>query len=137
MRAFDAVFASVFGTGDADTVRPVPEDARSIPAAPDHRAVDDRRVDRLSSAFPQRGISPAGSRASGEGEPDDDSRDLAVPVAPSDEERLRTKRFDALEPGELARLYRLMSRLEVATPVRRTRRAEHDRRGEHVDMRHT
>jgi len=137
VRAFDAVFGDVFGMGGRDTVRPVPEDARSIPAGPDHRTVEDRRVDRASSAFPQRGISPAGSRAPGEGEPDDDSRDLAVPVAPSDEERLRSKRFDALEPGELARLYRLMSRLEVATPVRRTRRAEHDRRGEHVDMRRT
>ena len=30
-----------------------------------------------------------------------------------------------------------MSRLEMATPTRRTRRAEHDRRGEHVDLRRT
>ena len=34
---------------------------------------------------------------------------------PSDEERLASKRFDALEPGELAQLYRLMARLELAT----------------------
>ena len=38
------------------------------------------------------------------------------PVAPSDEELLRSKRFDALEPGELAQLYRLMTRLEMAPP---------------------
>jgi len=137
VRAFDAVFAEVFGTGGGDTLRPVPDDARSIPAPPDDRTVDDRRVERFGSAFPQHGIAPSGSSAPAEGEPDDDGRELAVPVAPSDEERLRAKRFDALEPGELARLYRLMSRLEVATPTRRTRRADHDRRGDRVDMRRT
>jgi uncharacterized protein with von Willebrand factor type A (vWA) domain len=137
VRTFDAVFAEVFGTREGDAVRPVPADARSVPAAPDHRTVEDRRVDRLSSEFPQRGISSAGSRPPAEGEPDDDGRELAVPVVASDEERLRSKRFDALDAGELARLYHLMSRLEVATPTRRTRRAEDDRRGEHVDMRRT
>jgi uncharacterized protein with von Willebrand factor type A (vWA) domain len=50
---------------------------------------------------------------------------------------LRSKRFDALEPDELARLYRLMTRLRVATPLRRTRRAERDRHGERIDMRRT
>src|SRR5262249_39107325 len=61
--------------------------------------------------------------------------DAPVPVAASDEERLRSKHFDALDPVELAQLYRLMARLRVATPPRRTRRAERDRRGEHLDMR--
>ena len=42
----------------------------------------------------------------------------------SDEELLGSKSFDALEPHELAQLYRLMSRLELATPLRRTRRYE-------------
>ena len=60
-----------------------------------------------------------------------------MPVAASDEERLRGKRFDALEAGELAQLYRLMTRLEVATPSRRTRRAERDRHGERMDLRRT
>ena len=40
VRAFDAVFAEVFGAGDRDTVRPVPDDPRSIPAEPDHRTVE-------------------------------------------------------------------------------------------------
>ena len=137
VRAFDAVFAAVFGAGDVDTLRPVPEDAHSIPAAPDHRAVEDRRVERASSAFPQRGIAPSGSRSPGAAEPDDDGRELAVPVLASDEERLRTKRFDALEPGELARLYHLMSRIEMATPTRRTRRAARAHHGERVDLRRT
>jgi uncharacterized protein len=58
-------------------------------------------------------------------------------VSPSDEELLRAKRFDALEPGELARLYRLMAKLEVAPPLRRTRRARRDRHGERIDLRRT
>ncbi len=60
-----------------------------------------------------------------------------MPVAPSDEEVLRGKSFEALEPGELAALYRLMSRLVIATPLRRTRRARRDRHGERVDLRRT
>ena len=55
----------------------------------------------------------------------------------SDEELLAAKRFDALEPHELAQLYRLMSRLELATPVRRTRRYRKGRHGQQIDMRRT
>ena len=56
---------------------------------------------------------------------DEDAREIDVPLAmASDEERLAGKRFDSLEPHELAQLYRLMSRLELATPLRRTRRYE-------------
>ena len=53
------------------------------------------------------------------------------------EEVLRSKHFDALSPGELATLYRLMERLEMATPVRRTRRSRRDRHGKRIDMRRT
>jgi len=50
---------------------------------------------------------------------------VEVPVAlASDEERLASKSFDALEPHELAHLYQLMSRLQIVTPARRTRRYE-------------
>ena len=49
----------------------------------------------------------------------------------------RRKRFDALEPRELAQLYRLMSRLELATPLRRTRRHERGRHGRAIDLRRT
>jgi uncharacterized protein with von Willebrand factor type A (vWA) domain len=66
-----------------------------------------------------------------------DQPEVPVPVAASDEERLREKRFDALEPHELAQLYRLMTRLRVGTPERRTRRARRDRHGERIDMRRT
>ena len=35
----------------------------------------------------------------------------------SDDERLASKRFDELDARELAQLYRLMARLELATPA--------------------
>jgi len=45
--------------------------------------------------------------------------------------------FDSLSPEELTQLYRLMSRLELATPLRRTRRSEAARHGERIDLRRT
>jgi uncharacterized protein with von Willebrand factor type A (vWA) domain len=104
LKAFNAVFAAVFGGREhAD-------------------AEADREREGTPLALEDVSVSTAGSR---EGE---DVRDLEVPIAASDEEVLRQRHFDALEPGELAQLYRLMSRLEVATPRRRTRRAERQRR---------
>ncbi len=55
----------------------------------------------------------------------------------SDDEVLATRSFDGLAPHELAQLYRLMSRLQLATPLRRTRRYERGRHGQHIDMRRT
>ena len=103
VKAFDAVFAAVFGGA------PPRDDHRAVPAA-------------------HEGLRP-GER---EGE-----RVLDVPVPlPSDAEVLAEKRFDALEPHELAQLYRLMSRLRLETPQRLTRRYEHGR-GHRIDMRRT
>jgi len=50
---------------------------------------------------------------------------------------LRAKRFDALTADELAQLHRLMSKLALATPQRRTRRSERRRHGSRIDMRRT
>src|SRR5262249_60393128 len=102
-----------------------PEDAEHEPTP------DDTRVPGKAKAEG----APGGAGVSApSGREDGPEREVAVPVAASDEERLRGKRFDALEPGELALLYKLMTRIEVATPTRRTRRAERARRGEHVDL---
>jgi uncharacterized protein with von Willebrand factor type A (vWA) domain len=127
--AFDAVFASVFGAR-VDRPEVAPEDARRVPVPPDDRPAAGRRGDARDAATP---AGFAAAAPSGDGE----ARDVAAPVAASDEERLRGKRFDALEPGELAQLYRLMAELRIATPARRTRRAQRDRRGEHIDLRRT
>ncbi len=123
VRAFDAVFFDVFGgvrfTYDA------PEDERHDLAVPDDRPASEGA----------RGGAPGGaSPAPGDGEATDDAVSI-VPVVASDEERLRGKHFDALEPGELATLQKLMAEFEVAAPVRRTRRATRDRRGAHIDLR--
>jgi uncharacterized protein with von Willebrand factor type A (vWA) domain len=73
----------------------------------------------------------------GDGDGEGDVSEVAVPMAASDEELLRGKRFEALEPGELAALYRLMAELRLAAPRRRTRRADHDRLGDRIDLRRT
>ncbi len=64
-------------------------------------------------------------------------REVAVPMVASAEEVLRAKRFDAVEPGELAQVHRLMGQLRIATPRRRTRRFVPERRGERIDLRRT
>ena len=45
-----------------------------------------------------------------------------MPTLASTEELLRRRSFEALAPQELAQLYRLMSELALAPPLRRTRR---------------
>jgi uncharacterized protein with von Willebrand factor type A (vWA) domain len=110
--AFDAVFFSVFGSGtqDEDLDR---DDAHIVvsPPMPEQTAL-----------------------------PDDEREPVDVVVAlalASDDEQLRRKSFDALEPHELAQLYRLMSRLEPATPLRSTRRYVKGRNGARIDLRRT
>ncbi len=106
--AFDAVFAGVF-RGYAPDEAPEPPAAKIAPE--------------------QRGHVPSSGRVK--------RGEIEVPMArASAEERLSEKRFDALEPHELAHLYQLMSRLRLETPHRRTRRYEHGR-GRRIDMRRT
>jgi len=139
LRAFDAVFASVFGARpDQFEPDPAAEEIRTIPTADDERPVVDEvgaRRDSVAARADQRAVSSAAARSRDRSEPP--AEEIAVPLAPSEEEVLRGKRFDALEPRELAQLYRLMSRLEVAPPLRRTRRARRDRHGERIDLRRT
>ena len=95
---------------------------------------------RAAEGEPPEDLSPAEATGSIDvPTADGDSREgdeLEVPVAlASDEERLAGKRFDQLEPGELAQLYRLMARLALATPLRRTRRHERGAHGRDVDLR--
>jgi uncharacterized protein with von Willebrand factor type A (vWA) domain len=134
VRAFDAVFRAVFGSG-ATPGAPAPPDARQLPVDGDDRPVEEReRTRRSAGSAAQPAGAPAPSRSDAGSE---EQREVAVPALASAEELLRAKRFDALEAGELAELYRLMSRLRIATPSRRTRRAERDRHGERTDLRRT
>ncbi len=109
---FDAVFAAVFRGYETARGDEPPDDRRAAPA-PGHR-----------------GMSPSTGRG--------ERGEIEVPVAmASDEERLSEKRFDALEPHELAQLYALMTRLQLETPSRRSRRHERARHGARVDLRRT
>jgi len=151
VKAFDHVFFDVFGARvDADERR---DEARSAGAPAGGEAAvgdaagggaavggdtgpggeDARRDTPSPDPRMRRGGAPAAA-APGEEAP---GSEIPVPVAASDAERLGSKRFDALEPGELAQLYRLMTRIELATPTRLTRRRERHRRGARVDLRRT
>ena len=121
--AFDRVFRDVFGADPA----PVTPPSEAFDAEP-------TETSRGGETRSSRGLGLAAG-ATGTGK---DGREVEVPVAlASDEERLASKSFDALEPYELAQLYRLMSRLQIVTPSRRTRRYEKGRHGQRIDMRRT
>jgi uncharacterized protein with von Willebrand factor type A (vWA) domain len=132
--AFDQVFRSIFGAAQAK--RSLPTDAEAVPAPADERPSTDERGASHALAR-ERGVIPVGSAPSRAA----DRRDRAGAEVPravaSAEERLAGKRFDALDADELAEVYRLMSRLQLATPVRRARRFERARHGRRVDLRRT
>jgi uncharacterized protein len=125
--AFDAVFFAVFGGTLRETFEP-PEEMRSAATPPDGRPASSRTASLGDSA----------SVASSSPGADEGDAEVEAPLATaSDEEVLRGKSFDALEPHELVELYRLMSRLDLATPLRQTRRYERGRHGARVDLRRT
>jgi uncharacterized protein len=127
--AFDAVFFSVFGSG-AEVERDPLEERRTAALQPGEGPAPDAKARDAEG----QGLS-ASSRPGEEGE---DAAEVEIPLAlASDEERLRQRSFESLEPEELAQLYHLMSRLKLAAPPRRRRRYEKGRRGEQVDLRRT
>ena len=113
VKVFDAVFAEVFGGASDDEPEVELEDVTTVP-------------DWQNDEAP----------GSTSGDDDESEQEVPLTIASADEV-LRTKRFDALAPDELAELYRLMTALELATPLRRTRRYEKRRRGERIDLRRT
>jgi uncharacterized protein len=135
VRAFDAVFAEVFGaptpagTSASEDSRQISSPAEDVPDAADARSP---ATDREPEAWSDDRTPAPGRRGETR-----DEHPVAVPTVATDEEVLRDKRFDALEPAELAALYRLMAELSLATPERRTRRAEPFRHGARIDMRRT
>ena len=123
--AFDREFFSVFGS----RVDAPDEDERRESERTEAAADDQRPHTRGEGGAPGVGTSPH--------TPGETVGDVPVPTAASAEERLGEKRFDALEPGELAQLYQLMTHIKLATPTRTTRRAERDRHGQRIDLRRT
>ena len=134
--AFDAVFDSVFGS-DVATGNTDPADVQTAPGPPDRRPTSDEPPASGDSARDERQTS-VGAAPSRSTDTDEDGAELDVPLAmASEEEVLAGKSFDALDPHELAQLYRLMSRLRLETPLRRSRRFEKAHHGKGVDMRRT
>jgi uncharacterized protein len=134
VNAFDLVFFSIFGNRHGEEGFD-PEEARTLGTPPDDRPTSDHKTSRGNADAHDPRASVSSSPAASD---DEDRAEVDVPLAmASDEERLAHKSFDALEPYELAQLYRLMSRVQLATPRRRTRRYEKGRHGQHIDMRRT
>jgi uncharacterized protein with von Willebrand factor type A (vWA) domain len=131
VKTFDEVFFSVFGRREE-------ADSEANEAQTAASPADDRPASEHKTSPGESTVSDLQSSSPGEVDDDEDGAEVEVPFAlASDEELLRRKSFDALEPHELAQLYRLMSRLELTTPLRRTRRYEQGHHGERIDMRRT
>ncbi len=124
---FDRVFAEVFGSAAPPSEAPPAEETEPVPDAAEG-------PEPAPARSPGAGGSVTAPRP-GRGRPGGEER--PVPVLASDEEILRSKRFEALAPDELAALYRLMGQLELATPWRRTRRGQRWRHGSSIDLRRT
>jgi uncharacterized protein len=131
-RAFDAVFTEVFGRFHVPERFEPDEELPTAEPAPGHdrAAADDAAAGAGASL---RAAAPSAADSS------DVEKTVEVPVAmASDAERLASKSFDGLTAEELAALYRLMSRLRLQTPPRRTRRRERAHHGgAQIDLRRT
>ncbi len=139
--AFDKVFGQVFGG------------RKKLRNSDDYDVeVEDEQVEQVDSETPEdmddqnvmerEGGQDAMNMNAGDGNDDEDDdesqEEKLVPLQEaSEEEALSYKNFQALNAEELAQLYKLMVRLQLATPDRTTRRKKRGRRGEHMDMRRT
>ena len=131
---FDAVFAALFDgmldpaetRGDPNAPPAVGSEPRARPANPDARQVDGTAPEGPSSATGSDG--PAG---------DGPDREAVLAVA-SDLERLQEVAFADLPAGDVEAVRRLVRRIVLATPARRTRRTTASSRpGERLDLRRT
>ncbi len=131
LTAFNRVFAEVFGAlSESDAERR----DESVTAGPSQSDLPSR----TSARERPHGLGGGVDRASSGKRPERQAQEeMPVPVVASDEEKLAHKRFDALEPDELAELRRLIARLAVTTPTRLARRARRDNHGRRIDMRRT
>jgi uncharacterized protein len=134
VKAFDAVFRSVFGGPTAPSTDAHPDESTTASAGDEAAPGPAASLD----AAPLSPGSISSSAARGDPSPvDADSPELPVALSPSEEEVLRQKRFDSLSTDELRQLNELMKRMRLEAPLRRTRRAERYRLGERIDLRRT
>jgi uncharacterized protein len=130
---FDRVFGEVFGRAAVSEPPTAETELEQRMDSEPTEATGAAGTDAELSPDVVRTVShPAQQPASQPGE-----SELPVPLLASSEEVLADKRFDALDPAELAALARLMARLRVDTPLRRTRRYQHLHHGRRIDLRRT
>jgi len=134
---FDRVFREVFGSASKNELEDPDVELEPAPPKDSEDTQEDELEDDMEMPDSGGGTDLSQSGSSGEDD-DEDSEELEIPIlSASEEEELSEKHFSALASDELAALYRLMVRLDLATPVRRTRRRKRGRHGEHMDMRRT
>ena len=134
VKAFDAVFRSVFGGPGAPPSAVLPDEVSAASTGDEAAAASAEPLD-AASLSPDL---PSSSVAAGDPSVDDaDSPEIPVALSPSEEEVLREKRFDSLSTHELRQLNELMKRMRLEAPLRRTRRAQRYRLGERIDLRRT
>ncbi|MFP5379641.1 MAG: hypothetical protein ACLGHP_07825, partial [Vicinamibacteria bacterium] len=140
--AFNRVFGEVFGQRRGRAIDPddfdvdLSEQALEQVDSETPEGLDDQHISE------REGGQDALNMNAGDGDADDEQeqgeQDKLVPLQEaSEEEALSTKSFSALTSAELAVLYRLMVRLQLATPDRVTRRKRRGRHGDYMDMRRT
>jgi uncharacterized protein with von Willebrand factor type A (vWA) domain len=138
---FNRIFAEVFGKG----AKRNPDLEVELETAPPKEEVDSEAPDAETkdseegeSAEAPEGMTAGDDEDESEDDDDEEGKEVLVPIQEaSDDDVLGEKNFSALNAAELAALYRLMVRLQLATPIRTTRRKKRGRRGEHLDMRRT
>jgi uncharacterized protein with von Willebrand factor type A (vWA) domain len=137
---FDKVFFEIFGTSDLPNDFD-PDDVITIDKQADEAPTPETKTNKSSDAESdprEMEVSSAPPGGDDEEEDEDDGDELEIPIAmASEEEALSQKRFDALEPHELSTLYKMMNKLQLATPKRKMRRTKKGRHGEQMDMRRT
>jgi uncharacterized protein with von Willebrand factor type A (vWA) domain len=133
---FDRVFREVFGSAAKNDFDDSEVELEPAPPSDSTETPESDREDEMDSE--SSGGSDLSQSSSGKSDDEDEAEEIEVPIlSASEEEELSQKHFSALEAHELAALYRLMVRLDLATPLRRTRRRQKGRHGEHMDMRRT
>ena len=135
--SFDAVFRDVFGSAREPSDAAPDDDLASLTRGEDEPVPEAQEVEngerRASGGGGLFDSAPRARDAVDSGALDD----VPIPVLASDEEVIRSKRFDALDAHERRQLQRLMRDLELSPPLRRTRRYKRRRRGPGIDLRRT
>ena len=139
--AFNRVFFEIFGSKSKTNLDDF--DVELVAQPPQKDELDSEQPDDVKPETKEEegGGTEGMEMTPGDGSDDDndeDAKEVEVPLAlASLEEALGEKHFSALDASELSQLYRLMVRLALSTPERRTRRRRRAHHGEHMDMRRT